>query len=102
LDVLPTDERLSIYYILNQLKNNDEILPFISVQDLLLKLYLINVGQDLRDLSKEGHEVFEEKVAAYILKNYANEVYINACPQCHQLASTPLAHHCKHCGFDWH
>jgi hypothetical protein len=26
---------------------------------------------------------------------------INTCPQCGQLARTPLAKQCRHCGHDW-
>ncbi|RFS17781.1 hypothetical protein [Emticicia sp. C21] len=102
LDVLPADERLSIFYIMSQLKNNNEFLPFVTVKDILIKRGFIASGQELRDLHKEGITAFEEKVAAYVLKKYADKVYINNCPKCHQLARTPLAHQCKHCGYDWH
>ena len=102
LDVLPTDERLSIFYILTQLKNNNAFLPFITVKDILMKRGFITSNQELKDLYNEGHEAFEQKVAAHILKNYADKVYLNNCPQCHQLAHTPLTHHCKSCGHDWH
>lgn len=101
LDVLPTDERLAIYYTLNQLKNNHAFLPFVTIKDTLIRRGYISTNQDLQDLHKEGYKAFEEKVAAYILKNYPDKVYLNNCPKCHQITQNPLAKQCKHCGNDW-
>ncbi len=90
LRVLPDDERLSIFYVLNRLKSNNDFLPFFTIKDTLIKRGFINPDQDLNELHRQGHEAFKERVAAYILKNYADKVYFNNCPECHQLARTPL------------
>lgn len=102
LHVLPNDERLSIEYTLSQLKHHSVFLPFVTIKDTLIKCGYISPNQDLQDLHNEGYEAFEKKTANYILKNYSHKVYLNNCPKCHQLARTPLAHQCRHCGHDWH
>lgn len=102
LHVLPKDERLSIQYTMTQLKNNTVFLPFITLKDTLIKRGYISPNQDLQDLHKEGYEAFERKIATYISEKYPDKIYFNNCQKCHQLARTPFAHQCKHCGYDWH
>jgi hypothetical protein len=44
----------------------------------------------------------KRKIAEYLLENYESEIFINNCPNCKQLARTPKAKQCRHCGHDWH
>ncbi len=37
-----------------------------------------------------------------LLNKHGADIVINTCPQCGQLARTPLAKQCKHCFFNWH
>jgi hypothetical protein len=37
-----------------------------------------------------------------LLSKHSDDIIINLCPKCGQLARTPLAKQYKHCFFDWH
>lgn len=54
------------------------------------------------DLLKDGYDEFEKNTAERILRENKNEIYLNKCPKCGQLARTPKARQCRHCGNDWH
>lgn len=53
-------------------------------------------------IAKDGYQAFVEGTAARILSENKNDVFLNNCPRCHELARTPKAKHCRFCGFDWH
>ncbi|WP_020535904.1 hypothetical protein [Lewinella cohaerens] len=58
--------------------------------------------QDVLDLLKDGYDNFEIIVAKRILSEQKDKVFLNYCPKCEQLARTPKAKQCRHCGNDWH
>jgi len=55
----------------------------------------------LRLLDK-GREEFYIKTAARIFEETPDKIFFNYCPNCNQLARTPYARQCKHCGHSWH
>jgi hypothetical protein len=57
---------------------------------------------DVRSLARDGYESFVEKTAERILADNQDEVFLNCCPRCHELARTPKAQQCRFCGLDWH
>lgn len=57
---------------------------------------------ELREMAKDGYELFATRTAERILAEHKEEVLLNYCPRCHELARTPKAQQCRFCGFDWH
>lgn len=53
-------------------------------------------------LTSEGYEAFVERTAARILRDCADKLKLNRCPNCNALARTPTAKQCRFCGHDWH
>ena len=53
-------------------------------------------------LARAGYEEFEARTAARILRDFGDKVFFNYCPKCGELAQTPTAKQCRHCGHDWH
>ncbi|GAB4056504.1 hypothetical protein [Spirosoma litoris] len=62
----------------------------------------LSTDKDVLDLLKDGYEAFEVKVAAKLLAEFPEKVFLNNCPNCGRLARTPLARQCRFCGYDWH
>ena len=58
--------------------------------------------QSVLDLLKDGYDNFELNVAKRILSQNSDKVYFNNCPKCNNLARTPYARQCRHCGYAWH
>jgi rubrerythrin len=58
--------------------------------------------QDALSLLEGGYDGFKKKVAARILNEELENVFINNCPKCGKLARTPEAKQCRFCGHDWH
>jgi hypothetical protein len=54
------------------------------------------------ELTKDGFEAFVTCTADRILAAHRDDVIINRCPQCDELARTPRAKQCRFCGHDWH
>jgi hypothetical protein len=54
------------------------------------------------ELARNGHQEFELRTAARILRDFGNKVFFNYCPNCGELARTPTAKQCWHCRHDWH
>ena len=53
-------------------------------------------------LASDGLQKFRVRTAARILEDHGEEVFLNYCPRCHELARTPTARQCRFCGDDWH
>ena len=53
-------------------------------------------------LLDKGYEEFKRVSANKLLIEHKDKVFINNCPKCGQLARTPHARQCRHCGHDWH
>lgn len=53
-------------------------------------------------LLENGREEFLQKVADRILREHADEVFLNYCPKCGELTKTPRAKQCPSCFFSWH
>jgi len=58
--------------------------------------------QDALALVELGWEGFRLKVAARILSQHRDKVFLNYCDKCRKLARTPAAKQCRRCGYDWH
>lgn len=48
-----------------------------------------------------GQVEAEKAIARRIYNEHQREI-LNLCPKCRQLARTPSARQCRHCGHDWH
>lgn len=57
---------------------------------------------EILQLANDGWESFCQKTAERILAEHKEDVFLNCCPHCGQLARTPTARQCRICGFDWH
>ena len=58
--------------------------------------------KEILALLSDGTESFFVKVRERILKENADIVIFNYCPQCGALARTPKAKICPECSFSWH
>lgn len=72
-----------------------------GMQRMLRTKYVSNDPAVLR-LLENGAEQFYHDVVQRILRERADEVFLNYCPRCRGLARTPWAKQCRHCFFSWH
>jgi hypothetical protein len=101
-DLLPGPVRLAFHYT----KSNFKLDRWGGYNPLVTKTLQdagwIHAGLDMSDIINDGLDRFEIMVAESILKNNPDKVFFNRCPKCDQLARTPMARQCQHCGYDWH
>ena len=71
-----------------------------------IKMYkernLITDDPNTLSLLDNGREKFYIKTATRIFEQMPDKIFFNYCPNCNQLARTPYARQCKHCGHSWH
>jgi len=53
-------------------------------------------------LTCDGWEAFKLRTGKRILKDHRDQVVLNCCARCGELARTPKAQQCRYCGNDWH
>jgi type IV secretory pathway VirB4 component len=63
---------------------------------------LTTTDPEILQLTDKGYERFVERTAERILAENENDIFLNFCPRCHELARTPKAQQCRVCGLDWH
>lgn len=63
---------------------------------------MISDSQEVLSLLENGYDAFLESTAIRILSEQPEEVYLNNCPNCGELARTPQSKQCRHCGHNWH
>ncbi len=63
---------------------------------------LITEDHEILSLLNNGREEFYIKTATRILQETPHKIFFNHCPKCNQLARTPYARQCRHCGHSWH
>jgi len=54
------------------------------------------------ELTKDGANNFMLRTAERIMAAHSNEIYVNRCPRCGEVAKTPKAKQCRFCKHDWH
>jgi len=57
---------------------------------------------DVQQLLADEPEDCLYNIRNRILRDNADEVFLNYCPRCHRLARTPWAKQCRHCFLSWH
>jgi hypothetical protein len=62
----------------------------------------ITDDHDSVKLLESGIQDFYINAATRIFKQTPGKVFFNTCPKCNELARTPYARQCKHCGHSWH
>lgn len=60
------------------------------------------ISENEIDLTDESVQRIENDLAESLLKNHYDQISINNCPKCNQLARTPFAKQCRYCGHSWH
>ena len=50
----------------------------------------------------DGWGALQERIVNRLWTEHRQELPINRCPVCNQLARTPLARQCQHCFHKWH
>jgi len=96
---LMTDaEKLALKYYMNTCKTENN--PQMRKQ--MIARGWISQRTDIKDLLKDGYEAFERNVVKRIMNEMPEKVFLNNCPKCKQLARTPYARQCRHCGHAWH
>ena len=63
---------------------------------------LFSDDPEVLELARDGAESFVHRTAERILAAHADEIQINRCPRCGEVAKTPKARQCRFCLFDWH
>jgi ribosomal protein L40E len=53
-------------------------------------------------LAREGWSVFLDRTANRIFAEHSEDIFMNFCPRCNELARTPKAQQCRSCHYDWH
>jgi tRNA(Ile2) C34 agmatinyltransferase TiaS len=54
------------------------------------------------ELTRDGMESFVLRTAERIMAEHSQEIYVNHCPRCGEVAKTPKARQCRFCRHDWH
>lgn len=57
---------------------------------------------DIAEALKDGVEAFRRSVKDRVIQDSGDEVFINRCPECQRILTTPKARQCLWCGYDWH
>ncbi|TSD66150.1 hypothetical protein FFF34_001750 [Inquilinus sp. KBS0705] len=96
--LLPDSEKMALKHHRNTIKSEGG--------EQLTKMYL-KTGRLTDDplvlnYLSEGYVQFILNCAGKILRDNADKVFFNLCPNCSKLARTPEAKQCRFCGFDWH
>jgi acyl carrier protein len=65
-------------------------------------LYGFGQYPEVNEALKHGHRAFRDSVRDRLLREDAERVVVNRCPQCERILCTPQARQCLWCGFDWH
>jgi hypothetical protein len=68
----------------------------------MLARVLVSNDPEVLELLADGHDVFLTGVRERILREHADKVFLNQCPECGGLAWTPRARQCPHCFHSWH
>jgi len=63
---------------------------------------LLSDDPEVLELTRDGAESFLQRTAERIMAAHADEIQVNRCPQCREVAKTPKARQCRFCRFDWH
>jgi len=59
-------------------------------------------AENIKEMIKDGFEVFKYKVAARIFEEHKDELKLNLCPKCGKITRTPWAKQCRFCFYNWH
>lgn len=57
---------------------------------------------EVLSLLKEGYSKFITTTAERIYRDHKQNLKLNLCPKCREIARTPTARQCRFCGHDWH
>ena len=70
--------------------------------DGLLRCKALTEDPDVVAVLADGAEAFRRRTANRIVRDHADEVFVNRCGRCTRIVRTPRAQQCLWCGFDWH
>ncbi|MBO6523467.1 MAG: hypothetical protein JJ971_06570 [Balneolaceae bacterium] len=90
---------LKHYITLYKSENYDNPESYLQVSD---QQGWISRNSEVLSLLENGYESFQLNTASRIIKDSGEFVFLNTCIKCNQLARTPIARQCHHCGYDWH
>ena len=57
---------------------------------------------DVAPMLADGPGAFRDRVRDRILRDHADDVFVNRCSECSRIVVSPEARQCLWCGFDWH
>jgi hypothetical protein len=67
-----------------------------------LRKQWISEDPKVLELLSSGPDAFMTRVRDRVMRDHADEVFLNYCPRCGALAKTPTAKQCPKCFFSWH
>jgi hypothetical protein len=67
-----------------------------------LRRRMVSSEPQVLALLENGEDAFMESVRDRILRESADEVYLNHCPKCGALARRPQSKQCQKCFYSWH
>lgn len=73
----------------------------IALADIKMEILYGFNDEKTNALANLDEDELELKIAFRLLRDH-KDTLINNCPQCAELARTPYAKQCRHCGYDWH
>jgi hypothetical protein len=105
-DLLTDHEKLGLKHLRSEIKiestdngqNKDDIERNTR---LYKKIGWLTEDKEILDLIEGGQDTLDKKIAERILKDHKDKIVFNNCPKCGQLARTPSARQCRHCGHNW-
>lgn len=91
-------KQLRHQYKIEHSNNKDDIDRKIQ---LYKKIGWLTDDKEILELVQGGQDALDQRIAERIMSDHADKLFINNCPNCGQLARTPLAKQCRHCGHSW-
>ncbi len=74
-----------------------------KVRNYIAKAWItMNADKATLNLLKDGFESFKLNLTNRIYEEHPNDIHLNLCPRCGEIARTPQAKQCRWCGHDWH
>jgi len=104
--LLTEKEKLGVKHLHSEIKigncdGEDTRMKIEHKTDLYKRIGWMTEDKEILELIKGGQEELYKKIAERILKDHRGKIDFNNCPSCGQLARTPLARQCRHCGHSW-
>jgi hypothetical protein len=98
-NLLTAEEKAAYKSVLGALKIESAESPKMKE---MARRFWVSADPKVQALLADGSEAFMERARDRVLREHADEVFLNHCPRCGAMAKTPRAKQCPKCFLSWH